>query len=78
MSSIEERLIKPKLGLLDLAKQLGSVSQACKVMGYSRDSFHRFREFYERSGFYRFIVQEADPKEPCSRTCQKGGCRFGD
>ena len=28
-----------KVGLLELAKQLGNVSQACKVMGYSRDSF---------------------------------------
>jgi len=28
----EEKIIKPKLGLLELAKQLGNVSQACKVM----------------------------------------------
>jgi len=39
MTSIQEKIIKPKLGLLELAKQLGSVSQACNVMGYSRDSF---------------------------------------
>jgi len=38
MNSMEQKVIKPKLGLLELAKQLGSVSQACKVMGYSRDS----------------------------------------
>ena len=35
-----EKVIKVKLGLLELAKQLGNVSQACKVMGYSRDSFY--------------------------------------
>ena len=40
MTSIQEKIIKPKLGLLELAKQLGSVSQACNVMGYSRDSFN--------------------------------------
>lgn len=35
MSSIAEKVIKPKLGVLELAKQLGNVSKACKVMGYS-------------------------------------------
>ncbi|WP_281171994.1 hypothetical protein [Leisingera aquimarina] len=34
MTSIQNKIIKPKLGLLELGKQLGSVSQACKVMGY--------------------------------------------
>lgn len=35
----EEKIIKNKLGVLKLAEALGNVSQACKVMGYSRDSF---------------------------------------
>ncbi len=42
MKSIQEKIIKPKLGLSELAEQLGSVWQACNVMGYSRDSFYRF------------------------------------
>ena len=37
----EQKIIRAKVGLLELAKQLGSVSQACKMMGYSRDSFYR-------------------------------------
>jgi hypothetical protein len=39
----EQKIIRAKVGLLELAKHLGNVSQACKMMGYSRDSFYRFR-----------------------------------
>lgn len=38
-----EKVIKNKLGLLELSQQLGNVSRACKIMGYSRDSFYRFK-----------------------------------
>jgi hypothetical protein len=43
----QDNIIQNKLGILKLAKMLGNVSQACKVMGVSRDSFYRFKRSAE-------------------------------
>ena len=49
----EQKVIRAKVGVLELAKQLGNVSPASKMMGYSRDCFYRFKELTTKEASWR-------------------------
>ncbi|ACR31287.1 IS481 family transposase [Burkholderia glumae] len=50
MSSLNQNVIRHKIGLLNLAAELGNVSKACKVMGLSRDTFYRYQNAVTEGG----------------------------
>jgi len=62
MNSISQNVIKHKVGLLNLAAELGNVSRACKVMGFSRDTFYRYQSARDSGGVEALI--DSNRKKP--------------
>lgn len=55
--TLNEKIISNKLGLLNLAEELGNVSKACKLMGFSRDTFYRYKSAVENQGIEALLDQ---------------------
>jgi len=62
MTSLNQNVIRHKIGLLNLATELGNVSKACKVMGLSRDTFYRYQNAVAEGGIEALF--EANRKKP--------------
>ena len=80
MSSVQQNVIKHKVGLLNLAAELGNVSRACKVMGFSRDTFYRYQAAVENGGVEALIDanrRKPNPKnrvEEATEICRRRLC----
>lgn len=62
MLHTNEQIIKHKVGLLNLAEELGNVAKACQLMGVSRDTFYRYKGAVEEDGVEALL--DANRKKP--------------
>jgi ACT domain-containing protein len=62
-----QKIIKHKVGLLNLAEELGNVSKACKMMGVSRDTFYRYQEAVNDGGIESLLDQSRRVPNPKNR-----------
>ena len=68
MEHVSARIIKNKLGLLNLAQELGNVSRACKIMGLSRDTFYRYQTAIEAGGVEALVEKSRRKPNRKNRT----------
>jgi transposase InsO family protein len=60
----KDKIARRKLSLLQLAQELGNVSKACKIVGYSRQQFYEIRRNFQLYGAEGLIDQLPGPKGP--------------
>jgi ACT domain-containing protein len=65
MHHTHEHIIKHMIGLQNLAEELGNFSEACQVMGLSRDTFYRYKQAVVQGGIESLLNKSrrrANPK----------------
>jgi len=67
MLNSNDRIIKHKVGLLNLAEELGNVAKACKIMGVSRDTFYRYKEAVDKGGVEALFEKNRRVPNPKNR-----------
>ena len=71
MFHTNEQIIKHKVGLLNLAEELGNVSKACQVMGLSRDTFYRYKQAVEDGGVEALLHKDRRKPNPKNRVDER-------
>lgn len=66
-----DKIIKHKVGLLNLAEELGNVSKACQVMGLSQGTFYRYKSAVEEGGIEALFEQSRRKPNLKNRVDQK-------
>jgi hypothetical protein len=71
MYHTNEHIIKHKVGLLNLAEELGNVSKACQVMGLSRDTFSRHKQAVDQGGVDSLLNKSRRRANPKNQVDEK-------
>ena len=67
MNQSTQRIIRNKIGLLNLAEELGNVSKACQMMGVSRDTFYRYQSARDEGGVDALLDKSKRKPNPKNR-----------
>jgi len=67
MIHTNDKVIKHKVGLLNLAEELGNASKACKMMGLSRDTFYRYKDAVDEGGVDALLERNRRSPNPKNR-----------
>lgn len=67
MLHTNQTIIKNKVGLLNLAQELGNISKACKLMGFSRETFYRYQRAVEDGGVDALLEKSRKKPNPKNR-----------